>query len=221
MWFDHRDDGKAIHTIFDTVRSGELLYVWIQACSFVGDQSIGVQDVKTRHSFLLTQASRHHRLAQKVRHSHSSASSSNHHELEIFDVLRLLSLDFKRPVDPRKRRCCCPLDVIVEHVVVVAVALQQLEGVIRRKVFELKYSSRPPLHDRGHEFIHEFHVVLAFQPRLPQPEVVRIIDQFLVVCADVQHTRQHTVRMEAGSANVEVELSDADAYATDPQVSEP
>ena len=60
------------------------------------------------------------------------------------------------------------------------------------------------------EFLDEVVVLCAIQPVLAQPDVVRILQQFLVVRPDVEHNRQAQLGVHTGAGGVERELANGE-----------
>src|SRR4030067_1511864 len=98
--------------------------------------------------------------------------------------------------------------------------MQQPEGVPVAEVFELNAGFRKDLLNAGDKLVHQFVVLLAAQTPLRQPYVERILEQGLVVRADIQRDRQ-TLRGTDGCAyGVQRELSHRDAHAVRAEVAE-
>jgi hypothetical protein len=63
-------------------------------------------------------------------------------------------------------------------------------------------------------------VRLTFQSRHPEADIVWVVEEFLVVGADVDDARKNSAGVETSGRNVEVELADGDAEAADTEVTE-
>ena len=112
------------------------------------------------------------------------------------------------------------LDVVVEAADLVAVLLQQVEGVAVGKVLELDEGAGVHLLYGEHELLEQVVVHLAAQPRVAQTGVERVVEQTGVVRAQVQSHRQAEVRVDAGTGGVQGELAHRDAHAVGAQVAQ-
>uniref|UniRef100_A0A182JE73 Uncharacterized protein n=1 Tax=Anopheles atroparvus TaxID=41427 RepID=A0A182JE73_ANOAO len=120
------------------------------------------------------------------------------------------------------RHRCRALDVVVERAVRVAELVQEAERVVVAKVLELdERVLAVPLHDGLHELVDELVVLRALHARVPQADVQWILQQVLVVRADVDHDRQTLVRRNAGEGRVERELTDRNAHTAGTQIAQP
>uniref|UniRef100_A0AAG5CP82 Uncharacterized protein n=1 Tax=Anopheles atroparvus TaxID=41427 RepID=A0AAG5CP82_ANOAO len=120
------------------------------------------------------------------------------------------------------RHRCRALDVVVERAVRIAELVQEAERVVVAKVLELdERVLAVPLHDGLHELVDELVVLRALHARVPQADVQWILQQVLVVRADVDHDRQTLVRRNAGEGRVERELTDRNAHTAGTQIAQP
>ncbi len=63
-------------------------------------------------------------------------------------------------------------------------------------------------------------VRLTFQSRHPEADIVWVVEEFLVVGADIDDARKNSAGVETSGRNVEVELADGDAEAADTEITE-
>ena len=113
------------------------------------------------------------------------------------------------------------LDVVVERRQDVAIALEQRERVALLEVLPLEEGLREAAPDGVHELLDQLVVVGAAQPGMPPPEVELVVEQGLVVGADVEADRQRLAGVDAGGRGVERELADGDAHAAGALVAQP
>ena len=98
--------------------------------------------------------------------------------------------------------------------------MQQTEGVRVAEVFELDAGLREDFLHCGEELLDHLVVRGAPQALLRQPDVERILEQRLVVRADVQRDRQALRGMDARAGGVQGELADRDAHAVRAEIAE-
>src|SRR6202035_3978834 len=72
----------------------------------------------------------------------------------------------------------------------------------------------------GDEFINEFVISSTGQTSLAHADIIGIVQQLLVVGADVQHHRQAVLRMYAGAGGIKREFADRNAHAVGAKVAE-
>jgi hypothetical protein len=114
---------------------------------------------------------------------------------------------------PGQRNGGGALDVVVEGRDAVAVLLQQPRGVMVGEILELHHRLREARADRGDELLHQRVVVGAGEALLVQADVERVLEEFRVVGADIEHHGQAFVGRHAGARGVERELAHRDAHA--------
>ena len=81
------------------------------------------------------------------------------------------------------------------------------------EVLPLQHGSGKTSVDGGHERLDEVVVGRAAQPGLAVAEVERVVEQLLVVGADVEARPAASGGVDAGAGGVEGELADGDAHA--------
>ena len=72
----------------------------------------------------------------------------------------------------------------------------------------------------GDELVDEFVVGRAGEPLLADADVIGVVEQSLVVGADVEHHRQAELGMNAGAGGVERQLADRNAHAVGAEIAE-
>ncbi len=121
--------------------------------------------------------------------------------------------------------CCVPpffvMLTVVEDAHLLAVPIQQTEGVAVAKVLKLHQHVRLPRRQRAHHLGHERVKLGARRPPPPQPLVVGVPQQRRVVGPDVDAQRQAARGVDAGGDRVQRDLALADAHPVGAQVAEP
>ncbi len=115
--------------------------------------------------------------------------------------------------DPRQHDGAGALDVVVEARDAVAIAIEDLDGVVLLEVLPLQHGARADVQDGADEGLEEIVVLGAAQPPLAIPDVERIGQQILVVRAHVQRHWKRVGRIYARSGGVQGELPDGNAHA--------
>ena len=113
-----------------------------------------------------------------------------------------------------------PLNVVVEDVYPVAIFVQQPERRVIGEILELDQHAGESLARGSNEFVDEFVVSRAGQPLAAQADIIGIVQEILVVGADIQHDRQAVLRMDTGAGRIERELADRNAHAVRAEVTE-
>ena len=113
-----------------------------------------------------------------------------------------------------------PLDVVVEAALHAPVLPQEVKRVVVREVLELQDAVRHDLPHRPHELVQEGRVLRAGGPPLPEPLVLGVPQQALVVRAHVQAHREALVGVHARRRGVEENLPLRDPHAAGPEVPE-
>ena len=112
------------------------------------------------------------------------------------------------------------LDVVIEHAQLIAVARQQVGGMLAGKVFKLQHHLGPAAANGGHHLVHEVVVSFPVDARRLPAEVGVILQQLGVVGAHVDTQGQGTGRIYAAGGAVEGQLADADPHAADAEIAE-
>jgi hypothetical protein len=72
----------------------------------------------------------------------------------------------------------------------------------------------------GHELVDETHVFVASDAILPEAEVERVVEQGLVVRADIENDRQAVLRRDACTSRAQSELPNRDAHAPGSEIAQ-
>ena len=126
----------------------------------------------------------------------------------------------QRREQARERHRRRSLDVVVEDANLVAIFVQQTEGRMIGEILELNQHPGKHCARGGDEFVNELIICGAAQPFLAQADIIGIVQQRLIVSADVQHHRQAERRVDAGAGGIKRELADWNAHAVRSQVAE-
>jgi hypothetical protein len=100
------------------------------------------------------------------------------------------------------------LDVIVEALVLVAVAVEVVEGLLTLEVLELHHHVRVDVGASLHELVHEGLLLGGRRALGPQAEVQRVPEVGLVVGAAVEDNGQRLLRVDTGGSSVQGQLAD-------------
>jgi len=125
---------------------------------------------------------------------------------------QLVSGDPKCGVDTCESHAGCPLDVIVEGAEALPVLLQQAERVPCGEVLELDDRLGEHLGHGVEELVDEIVVGVTTKPLARQPDVERIVEEFLVIRSHIQHDGQRVGRVDAGAGAVQRQLPDGNAH---------
>src|SRR6266481_3442590 len=172
------------------------------------EHAIYVNDPEAASRFLFRQSLPFHCRAQAISDTDSGPTCSEHDDLLVFQTP---SSHLDRADNCPQCNRCGHLDVVVKGQQFVAIAIEDGSGVRSRKVLPLQARSWQLLLDRLHELIDEVVVGLARNAFMTPAEVLRIVEPFFVVRADVQDDRQRSFRTNAANARVERELANRDA----------
>src|SRR5205823_5294455 len=123
-------------------------------------------------------------------------------------------------VDAGQRDAGGALDVVVEGADLVAIAGQDRDSVEIGEILPLDATFRVKLLHGPHELVHKAEILFAAHAVLAQALVERIVEQNLIVRADVENDRQTVLRRHAGARGIERELADGDAHPAGTEVAE-
>src|SRR5438876_7119930 len=126
----------------------------------------------------------------------------------------------KGAVDAGQRDAGGALDVVVEGADLVAIARQDRDSVEISKILPLDAAFRVELLHSHHELVYKGEILFAAHAVLAQALIERVIEQNLIVRADVENDRQTVPRRHAGARGIERELADRDAHPAGAEVAE-
>ena len=127
----------------------------------------------------------------------------------------------RRAEQPRQRDARRALDVVVEAGLLRAERLQQAERVLVSEILELHQAARLPRPHFRHELFHQRVVRVAAQTPPAQPAVRRVLEERLVVGADVQAHGKALLRVDARAHGVEQDFALRDGHAAGAKVAQP
>jgi hypothetical protein len=112
------------------------------------------------------------------------------------------------------------LDVVVEGADLVAIVREDRDGVEVREILPFDAAFGVALLRRRDEFVDKSQVLLAPHAVLPQAEIQRVLEQDLIVRADIENDGQTALRRHAGAGGIERELADRDTHAAGAEIAE-
>ena len=218
------DEDAGLHRLDDLrevldggVRVRERKLEFAEAGGVRGDQAAAVDEPAARVGIRVGHAFAHHLLADQVRDADGCAACA---EEEVGVVAEPLVEDAVCSEEAGHGHGSRALDVVVEAADLVAVARQERHGGAVGEVLELDAAAREDLLHRLHELVEERVVLRALDALHAQARVERVLEERLVVGAEVEHHRQRVLRGHARARRVEGELADGDAHAADAEVAE-
>src|SRR6266480_2780755 len=121
---------------------------------------------------------------------------------------KLFPSEAQGAVDAGQRDAGGALDVVVEGADLVAIARQDRDSVEISKILPLDAAFRVELLHSHHELVYKGEILFAAHAVLAQALIERVIEQNLIVRADVENDRQTVPRRHAGARGIERELAD-------------
>lgn len=94
------------------------------------------------------------------------------------------------------------LDIIVEAADLVLVLVEKVVSVLRLEILELNEGIRVSVLDGVDPLVDERVVLLTLQAAVTHSEIERVIQELLVICADVQHDRENRRRTNSTTSDV-------------------
>mmetsp|Transcript_3736 Transcript_3736/g.8215 ORF Transcript_3736/g.8215 Transcript_3736/m.8215 type:complete len:589 (-) Transcript_3736:261-2027(-) len=183
----------------------------------LAEGALGGADGEAGHGLLASEARGDHAVDDLQAHAQARRAGPGAHDAGVPDIAAGVA---QRGEQPAQRHRAGPLDVVVEHAVLVAVALEEGHGLAGLEVLELHDDVGPPVEHRVHELVHHLVVLGAGEAALAGAEVVGGVDEVRVVGADVEGDGEDLVRGDAAAGGVEGELADGDAHAVDAEVAQ-
>ena len=209
------DDGEGIFQRLVILRERQLLLVEIRAA--LDHQPLGIDKPAGLAGLCLAEPFTHQRGDHQLPDARPRLACA---EKEQALVAKLPSRDAERGINARQRHRSRALNVVVERANTGAVFVQETEGVVIGKIFELDQRPGEGFRGGGDELLHQGVVDFARGAALVQAEVQRVVQQRLVVGADVDQHRQTLRGVEPRTRGVEGELSNGNAHAVGPEIAQ-
>lgn len=186
------DNRHEIARVAAEVVPDELLLRVIELVSSVCcKHAVDIDDPEALNCFFAGDSEAHHRPDDRIADTDTRGTGTDAHNTLRTQVVHALALSKQCRHYTRCSHGSSALNVVVEGGVSVPVAVQQGEGMIGTEVLKLHKNSRPPVEDCRHELVDSIVVLLAFETLLWDAEVEGIIEEILIVGAEVKHHRQH------------------------------
>ena len=97
---------------------------------------------------------------------------------------------------------------------------QKVIGVFQLEIFELNQNFGIPTFDGSDKLLHKIIIILSFQPRLFDSQIIRIIDQLLICSSDIETDRQNPPRVKPSSSHIQIQFSNRNLKSSDSQVAQ-
>src|SRR5208282_6633113 len=112
------------------------------------------------------------------------------------------------------------LNIVIENANLVAIFVQKMECRMIGKIFELNQNAGKYSACSRDKFVDKLVICRTTEPLLAQANIIRVVQQRLIVSTDIQHHWQTELRMHAGTCRVEGEFADRNAHAVGAEVTE-
>ena len=191
---------------------GEPRLEVVEALHVAGQQAVAIdhEDACPRLGF--AQAFSLHRQHDLLGDAAARRAGADEGHTLLADLLALGLAGRQQGTDAHRRGA---LNIIIEAAQFVAIAIQQRHGVGLGEILELQQHVRPATLHRGHEIGDEGVVLGLGHPRMAPAHVHRIVEQGLVVGADVESDRQRIGRADTATGGIQRQLADRNAHAAD------
>ncbi len=181
------------------------------------DQAVDVEHGDARLRGGLAQTFQHHRLDDHAGDPGAGRAGAEKHDAL---VLELPTLHAQRAEKTGERGAGRSLDVVVVAADPVAIAVEQTDGIDTRPILEVDAAGRKHLLHRTDELVDEAVALGDGDARAAQTQIERVVEQALVVGAEIEHHRQQALRRHGGARRVELQLADRDAHAVGAEIAE-
>jgi hypothetical protein len=141
-------------------------------------------------------------------------------EEQVFLVLELRALELDRVDHAGKRDTGSTLHVVIVDAVLIAITLQQVDGVHSGPILEVNAAFREHLLYGLDELVHEGKELGRRGACLTHAQVKGIVQILLVVGAGIEIHGQQVLRRHARTGGVELQLADGDAGAVGAEIAE-
>src|SRR5262249_51125536 len=112
------------------------------------------------------------------------------------------------------------LDIVVEGADLVAIAREDGHRVEVGEILPLDAAFRVELLHGGDELVDESEIFFPADAVLAQALIERVVEQALIVRADIENNGQTVLRRHAGTGGIERELADRDTHPASAEISE-
>src|SRR5262249_55726569 len=133
---------------------------------------------------------------------------------------KLLSGQAQRSEDAGQDNAGGALDVVIEGAVLVAIAREDGDRVEIGEILPLDAAFRGELLHGGHELVDESKIFFSADGVLAQALIERVVEQALIVRADIENNGQTVLRGYASTGGIERELADRDTHPASAEISE-
>src|SRR5580704_16355834 len=120
----------------------------------------------------------------------------------------------------RQRHSGGTLNVVVVARHLIPIALEQPLGVHTRPVLEMNAAAGEHLLDSLDKFIYELVPLSDRDSRLTQAQIQRVIEQFVIICAEIHVHGKEVLWGHAGTGRVKLEFADRNPHAVRAQIAE-
>ena len=128
--------------------------------------------------------------------------------------------DSRRRIETGERHGSRALNVVVEGAGAVAIARQQVDGVVGGEILELQHRRRKHLGDRSDELVYQRVILDAPEPPLREADIERIVAKFGVLGAHIEHHGEGAAGVDARTRGVERQLADGNAHPVGTEIAE-
>ena len=174
------------------------------------EQTIDVEHIDPGLRFLEAHALRDKRGTEQVGKANTGRARA---EEQIFFVLQFCALDLgcvDHPCECDPRRT---LDVVVVDTVLVAIALEQVHGILARPILEVNATLREHFLHCLDKLVDKRIKILGRRSRLAHSQIQRIVQVLLVVGTGVEVHGEQVLRRHSGAGSVELQFADGDPRA--------
>mmetsp|Transcript_34474 Transcript_34474/g.67457 ORF Transcript_34474/g.67457 Transcript_34474/m.67457 type:complete len:225 (+) Transcript_34474:634-1308(+) len=132
---------------------------------------------------------------------------------EVGLILQVNPLLARSGYEPRECYRGCPLNVVVERADLVAILLEEAEGVGVAEVLKLNQNPRVPCVELREHLLHKLIIFLPHHSLVRQPSVVLVVEELLIVGSNVSDDGKASFGVNARACRVEIQFSHRDAHA--------
>lgn len=182
---------------------GIELLVALEIANFTrgGQQTVDVAHPDSAACVFCADAISFHGLAAQICDTDGRLTSAHEHNRVISECFACQS---RRGIQSTDSNGCRSLNIIVECAIVIAVFVEESEGIMIAEIFELNERILTVTLDHGrHEFVDELVICRSGDTFLSQTNVQRVFQKVFVVGADIDQNGQALVRFDAGQGSVQ------------------